>query len=60
MARVEDVIEEIKMMEGVITRTKMDERRISYDIGSYDMERIRYVFNKYKDILCNMEIKESK
>ena len=60
MVRVEDVIEEIKMMEGVITRTKMDERRISYDIGSYDMERIRYVFNKYKDILCNMEIKESK
>lgn len=58
--RVETVIDEIKRMEGVITRSKMDETRVSYEVSSYDAGIIRTIFDKYKDVLYNMEIKENK
>ena len=53
------IIDEIEKMEHVLERANenIDETRM-YHVSSYDMDIIRSLFDKYKNILRSMEVKE--
>ena len=57
--KVGKVLDDIKDMEGILSRIKLNEENPSYyEIPCNDMNRLRELFRDYKNMLCDIEIKE--
>ena len=56
---VRDVLNDIEDMEGILSRIKINEDNPSYfEIWYNDVNILRGIFNNYKNMLGDLEIKE--
>lgn len=56
---VRKVLNDIKDMESILSRIKINEENPSYyEIWYNDMKRLREIFGNYESMLCDLEIKE--
>lgn len=56
---VRKVLDDIKDMESILSRIKINEDNSSYyEIWYNDMKRLREIFENYERMLCDLEIKE--
>ena len=61
MKTVGDVLNDINAMEGILNRIKPKEDDPSYsEIWYNDVNTLRDIFRNYKNMLCDLEIKENK
>ena len=57
--KVRNVLDDIEDMEGVLNRIKINEDNPSYyEIWYNDMNILREIFRHYKNMLCDLDIKE--
>lgn len=56
---VRKVLDDIEDMESILSHIKINEENPSYyEIWYNDMKRLREIFENYKSMLCDLEIKE--